>query len=165
MIVAKVQARDIWYPRLTPWWIRLIARREASILWGSRVYIIVYIIAHVTVHVSNKSCTYLREKAASQWVQRYRLSPVCSFKWRSRLRLCLKSLEHQLHRYGIWSPWLCKQYNVTSPYCDDTSNEIPQLHSDRIATAIAFVGLSSRLINHFDNAIYRAKYQKIAIAS
>lgn len=40
-------------------------------------------------------------------MHRYLRSPVWSFTCRSLLRLCLNNLAHQLHLYGIWSPWLC----------------------------------------------------------
>ncbi|KAG7264094.1 hypothetical protein CRUP_021272, partial [Coryphaenoides rupestris] len=49
----------------------------------------------------------LREKAESHSPQWYFLSPVCSFTWRSRLRLCLNRRLQKVQLKGSLSPWLC----------------------------------------------------------
>jgi hypothetical protein len=55
---------------------------------------------------------HLLEKAASQCVHLYFLSPVCSLIWRSRLLLCLKRRLQNSHRNGIWSLCVCNKEQV-----------------------------------------------------
>lgn len=57
--------------------------------------------------------THLRENADSHLGHLYFLSPVCSFMWRSRLRLCLNNREQNSQRNGMKSTCVWNQNKKT----------------------------------------------------